>query len=89
MSWLQKIPLLYILLFVLLLGLAPFTTGILLYMTGALPVLPEPHIVEKFRMLSSGALQKPLDIFDLLMHATPWVLLVLKLVSMAGSKQAD
>jgi len=31
-------------------------------------------------MLSRGELIRPLDIFDLLLHAAPWVLLVLKLV---------
>ncbi|TBR17986.1 RND transporter [bacterium] len=48
----------------LTLGLAPFT--------------PEPHVVEKLRMLLGGRLRKPLDIFDLLMHGTPWALLLLK-----------
>ena len=48
----------------LLLGLAPFR--------------PEPHLVEKLRMLSQGTLSRPLDIFDLLLHAAPIVLLLLK-----------
>ena len=38
---------------------------------------------EKLRMLRQGTLTKPLDIFDLVMHATPWVLLILKLLAMA------
>lgn len=29
-------------------------------------------------MLSSGSLVKPIDIFDLLMHGTPWLLLAAK-----------
>jgi hypothetical protein len=46
------------------LGLAPFT--------------PEPHVVEKLRMLASGTLSRPIDIFDLVMHGLPWAVLVLK-----------
>jgi len=45
---------------------------------GAAPVLPEPHLVEKLRMLAQGTLKRPLDIFDLLMHAAPLVLVLLK-----------
>ena len=48
------------------LGLAPFT--------------PEPHIVEKLRMLAQGNLVRPIDIFDLLMHGAPFVLLMLKVL---------
>jgi hypothetical protein len=43
------------------------------------PVTPEPHLVEKLRLLARGALVRPLDIFDLLMHATPLLLAALKL----------
>lgn len=43
------------------------------------PVTPEPHLVEKLRLLARGALVRPLDIFDLLMHATPLFLAALKL----------
>lgn len=49
----------------LTLGLAPFTP---------------PHIWEKLQMLSKGQLVKPLDWFDLVLHGTPWVLLILKAV---------
>ncbi len=49
----------------LLLGLAPF--------------LPEPHVVEKLKMLMNGELVRFIDIFDLLLHATPWILLLIKL----------
>ncbi len=65
MNWLDRIPLL------LLAVLA-------IYMAVA-PIQPEPHLVEKIRMLSQGTLSRPIDIFDLLMHATPLVLLVLRL----------
>jgi hypothetical protein len=43
------------------------------------PVFPEPHLVEKLRMLAQGSLVKPIDIFDLLLHTVPLVLLALRL----------
>jgi hypothetical protein len=49
----------------LLLGLAPFR--------------PEPHLVEKLRLLASGMLNRPIDIFDLVLHGTPLALLVVRL----------
>ena len=42
---------------------------------GLAPFLPEPHLVEKLRMLTAGTLRRPLDIFDLVWHAWPLVLL--------------
>ncbi len=42
------------------------------------PFSPEPHLVEKFRMLSQGTLTKPLDIFDLFWHLLPAALLLTK-----------
>ena len=44
------------------------------------PIQPEPHLVEKLRMLSQGTLVKPLDIFDLLMHSAPLLLILIKAV---------
>ncbi|WP_417435722.1 hypothetical protein [Hoeflea sp.] len=46
---------------------------------GLAPFVPEPHIWEKLKMLTSGTLSKPIDIFDLLMHATPFLIAGLKL----------
>ncbi|OGB55871.1 MAG: hypothetical protein A2503_11900 [Burkholderiales bacterium RIFOXYD12_FULL_59_19] len=43
------------------------------------PITPEPHLIEKLRMLSQGTLVKPLDIFDLLLHSAPIVLLLVRL----------
>jgi hypothetical protein len=74
MQWLDTIPLHIAIMMALTLGLAPF--------------VPEPHIVEKLRMLFAGSLHRPIDIFDLLMHGTPWVLLVLKLIRLGLSKSA-
>lgn len=64
MNWLDKIPFAPLIIISLMLGLAPF--------------MPEPHVWEKLKMLADGSLGKPIDIFDLLMHGTPWVLLGLK-----------
>ena len=72
MAWLDKIPLSLLVLFSLLLGLAPF--------------VPEPHLWEKLKMLAAGTLSRPIDIFDLLLHAAPWVLLALKLIRLATRK---
>ena len=66
MQWLDKIPFSTLIIVSLTLGLAPF--------------MPEPHVVEKLKMLFDGSLAKPIDIFDLLMHGTPWVLLGLKAI---------
>jgi hypothetical protein len=43
------------------------------------PVRPMPHVVEKLIMLKNSALQRPIDIFDLVFHLAPTVLLLLKL----------
>jgi len=68
MKWLDKIPLTTLIIITLLLGLAPFT--------------PEPHLWQKLKMLAAGELVKPIDIFDLFLHGTPAVLLVIKLMRM-------
>lgn len=72
MEFIDNLPLSGIIILCLLLGLAPF--------------MPEPHLVEKIRMLVQGNLKKPLDIFDLFFHATPFILLTLKLIRMAMVK---
>jgi len=68
MAWLDEFSLPLILIACLLLGLAPFT--------------PEPHLWQKLKMLADGNLVRPLDIFDLLLHGAPFVVLVMKLVRM-------
>ena len=69
MDFLDRLPLSYAVIAALTLGLAPF--------------VPEPHIVEKLRMLMAGELKRPLDIFDLLLHAAPWAVLLAKLARLA------
>ena len=69
MTFLDSMPLMLLILAALTLGLAPF--------------VPEPHIWEKLKMLAAGNLVKPIDIFDLLLHAAPFLLLAAKLVRIA------
>jgi len=44
------------------------------------PFSPEPHLWEKLKMLFAGTLVRPIDIFDLLLHGTPLLVLVLKIL---------
>jgi hypothetical protein len=67
MKWLDRIPLSLLLPLAVVMALVPF--------------VPEPHLWQKLKMLASGTLVKPLDIFDLFLHGTPLVLLALKLLS--------
>lgn len=69
LNLLDQMPLNLLILAALTLGLAPF--------------VPEPHIWEKLKMLAAGTLVKPIDIFDLLLHAAPFILLGAKLLRMA------
>ena len=69
MAILDQIPLNLVILACLTLGLAPF--------------FPEPHIWEKLKMLFAGTLAKPIDIFDLALHAVPFLLLAAKLARLA------
>jgi len=64
-QFLNKLPWGIIIIMCLTLGLAPYKP---------------PHIVEKLTMLVQGKLVRPIDWFDLVLHGTPWVLLILKLV---------
>jgi hypothetical protein len=62
MRWFDRIALLWLVLIALWLLMAP--------------VLPEPHLIEKLHALTQGQLTRPLDIFDLLLHSVPALLLV-------------
>jgi len=68
MKWIKHIPVLPLAIVALMLGIAPY------------PSQPQPHLLEKLGMLVSGSLVKPIDIFDLFLHGTPLVLLILRLV---------
>ena len=65
MAWLDQIPWVIVVLLCLTLGLAPFAP---------------PHLWEKLQMLFAGELVRPIDWFDLLFHAAPWLLLVAKAI---------
>ena len=75
MRWLDRIP------YSLLIGAAVFMLGA--------PFVPEPHLVEKARMLAEGLLTRPLDIFDVFWHLAPAVLLGLKLAIGKTPKAPD
>ncbi|MEN8206215.1 MAG: RND transporter [Pseudomonadota bacterium] len=65
MKWLDNIPYKMLVPLAIILALAPFA--------------PEPHLWEKLKMLFAGTLSRPIDIFDLFLHGTPLVVLLLKL----------
>lgn len=75
MQWLDKIPLTALVLAALALGLAPFT--------------PEPHLWQKLKMLAHGTLARPIDIFDLALHASLPLLLAIRLMraTRSGNKR--
>ncbi len=51
---------------------------------GLAPFVPQPHVLEKLRMIAAGgAGMKPIDVFDLALHGAPWVWLAWTLVAMA------
>jgi hypothetical protein len=62
----QRIPLLWLAVIAAWLAIAPIT--------------PEPHLIEKTRMLVAGTLSRPIDIFDLALHSVPLMLFVWKLI---------
>ena len=66
LKWLDRFPLVWLAVLAVWMLIAPLS--------------PEPHVVEKIRLLGQGQLTRPLDIFDLLMHSTPLVLLLIRLV---------
>jgi hypothetical protein len=74
MRWIDRIPLYLLILVAAWMAVAPIN--------------PEPHLVEKVRMLSQGTLTKPLDIFDLLYHLAPLVLLAIKVWRIVKERKA-
>jgi hypothetical protein len=65
-TWLDQVPL-------------PLLAALAIWMALA-PFQPEPHLWHKLKMLSAGTLTRPIDIFDLLLHGTPQLLLGWRLV---------
>jgi hypothetical protein len=68
MKWLDSFPWSVVIIGGLALALAPFS--------------PEPHLWEKLKMWHTGALNRPIDIFDLALHATGPLLILLKAMRM-------
>jgi hypothetical protein len=56
------------------------------FFLGIAPIFPEPHLWQKLKMLAAGELVRPLDIFDLLMHSAPSLLLILRLARLGVKK---
>jgi hypothetical protein len=56
----------------------PWSVVLLACLTLGLAPFSPPHIVEKMQMLIQGRLVRPIDWFDLLLHATPWMALLAK-----------
>jgi hypothetical protein len=75
MKWLDHLSLPALIVLAVLLGLAPLE--------------PEPHLVEKLRMLFQGTLSRPIDIFDLFLHASGIILLLLKLFRMVQASKEE
>ena len=73
MKWLDRIPYSVLLVLAVVMALAPFS--------------PEPHLWQKLKMLACGTLVRPIDIFDLLMHGAPLLLLAIKVLSGAIRKK--
>ncbi|MCX5864247.1 MAG: hypothetical protein NTW42_04150 [Deltaproteobacteria bacterium] len=63
-QFLEQLPFSVLIVFAMFMLLAPFH--------------PMPHVVEKIIMLKNGQLHRPIDIFDLLFHLAPLLLLALK-----------
>ena len=66
LKYIDRIPLLPLAIAAVFMALAPFA--------------PEPHLVEKTRMLVNGELSRPIDIFDLFWHSFLIVLLAIRLL---------
>lgn len=66
LSRLDRAPILGLVAAALLFALAPFQ--------------PQPHLVEKAHMFLAGELTRVLDIFDVVFHLSPTVLLVIRLL---------
>ena len=70
LKYIDKIPLFPLAVAAIFMSLAPFS--------------PEPHLLEKSRMLINAELTKPIDIFDLFLHSFLIVLLAIRLVRRAN-----
>ena len=63
MAWLERTPWWILGVAALLLGITP---------------LGQPHLLEKWGMLVTGTLRRPLDWFDFFLHGAPLLLIAVK-----------
>ena len=70
LNWIDRLPIKPLLVVAVFAALLPW------------PIEPEPHLVEKLVLLSTGFLTRPIDIFDLFIHSAPAILVIIKLVRM-------
>ncbi|MGA7990869.1 MAG: RND transporter [Thermoanaerobaculia bacterium] len=56
----------------------PWQLAIMAALTLGLAPFKPPHIVEKLDMLFRGTLVRPIDWLDLVLHGTPWLIVILK-----------
>ena len=66
LKYIDRIPLGPLVIITLVMAFAPFS--------------PEPHLLEKSRMLAEGELSKAIDIFDLFWHSFLIVILLIRLL---------
>ena len=71
LEYLDRVPIVALAFIAIFMSLAPFS--------------PEPHLVEKSRMLINGELTKGIDIFDLFWHSFLIVLLAIRLLRLKKS----
>jgi hypothetical protein len=71
LKFIDRIPLLPLAIAATVMALAPFA--------------PEPHLLEKTRLLIHGELIKPVDIFDLFWHSFLLILLIIRLIRVKSS----
>ena len=64
MRWIDRMPMWWL-------------VAVAVYLAGA-PFVPEPHLVEKWRMLFEGTLSRPLDVFDFFLHTVPLGVLAIR-----------
>ena len=67
LKFLDNMSLMSLIFMALVLGVVPY------------PMEEAPHSIQKILMLFQGQLSKPIDIFDLIFHTAPSILLLVKL----------
>lgn len=72
LKYIDKLPLLPLAIAAIFLALAPFR--------------PEPHLLEKIRLLFAGELNRGIDIFDLFLHSFLLVILAIRLLRYQQTK---